>query len=49
MVEVHLEGGEEAVESLAEWLAAGPPAARVASLDVVSVTPIGAEGFDIIR
>lgn len=49
MVEVHLEGGEEAVESLVEWLAAGPPAAQVTSLDVVSVTPIGAESFDITR
>jgi acylphosphatase len=47
MVEVHAEGNEEAVDSLVEWLATGPAAAHVTSLDVVTVAPIGAESFDI--
>jgi len=47
MVEVHAEGDEEAVDSLVEWLATGPAAAHVTSLDVVTVAPIGAESFDI--
>jgi acylphosphatase len=47
MVEAHMEGDETAVDSLAEWLATGPAAAQVTSLDVVSVSPIGAESFDI--
>jgi len=47
LVEAHVEGDEQAVESLVEWLATGPAPAHVTSLDVVSVTLIGAESFDI--
>jgi len=47
MVEVHAEGDEEAVDSLVEWLATGPAAAHVTSLDVVTVAPNGAGSFDI--
>ncbi len=47
MVEVHAEGDEEAVDSLVEWLATGPAAAHVTSLEEVTVAPIGAESFDI--
>lgn len=48
-VEVHAEGDEEAVDSLLEWLATGPAAAHVTSLEVVTVEAIGADSFDITR
>jgi DNA ligase D-like protein (predicted 3'-phosphoesterase) len=46
-VQVHAEGGEEAVERLVAFLEDGPPAARVAAVEVERVEEEGHEQFAI--
>ena len=48
LVEVHLEGQQEAVESLLDWLAVGPPSAHVTGLEVVSAEPIQPRSFQVL-
>lgn len=45
-VEVHVEGDTEAVEAVTEFCRAGPPAARVQSVDVSETDPLGAGVFE---
>lgn len=44
-VEVWIEGDERVVFELATWLETGPPAARVASVELETVAPAGWERF----
>jgi acylphosphatase len=46
-VEAHLEGGEEAVAKMVEWMRQGPPKARVEDLTVEDFTPQGIQGFSV--
>jgi DNA ligase D-like protein (predicted 3'-phosphoesterase) len=46
-VRLHAEGGEEAVEELRAFLAAGPPGARVEGVEVEEVKPEGHEQFAV--
>jgi acylphosphatase len=46
-VEAHLEGGEEAVAKMVEWMRQGPPKARVEDLTVEDSTPQGIQGFSV--
>ena len=48
-VEAHLEGEQEAVESLLDWLAVGPPSAHVTGLEEVAAEPIQAESFEVLN
>lgn len=45
-VEAVFEGREEAVRHMVDWCAAGPPAARVSSVDVAWEEPEGLAEFD---
>lgn len=47
-VEVELEGSENAVGRMLDWLRHGPRYARVDGLDVTTVPPLGETGFRII-
>ncbi|GAA3888431.1 acylphosphatase [Leifsonia kafniensis] len=46
-VEVVIEGSAASVDAMLEWLAGGPPGARVDTIEVFELTPIGASGFVI--
>jgi len=48
-VEVWAEGAPSAVDELVRWLAHGPPAARVANVEVVDETPAGGSRFEVRR
>ncbi len=47
-IEAHVEGEREGVELLLDWLAVGPPSARVSELEEVSVEPIEAPSFQVL-
>lgn len=47
-VEAHVEGKRESVELLLDWLAVGPPSARVSELEEVSVEPIEPPSFQVL-
>lgn len=44
-VDAHLEGGDDAVETMLGLLAGGPPAAVVDRVEVEDVDPLGVAGF----
>jgi acylphosphatase len=46
-VRAHLEGPAEAVEAVVDWCAAGPPAARVESVDRQQAEATGTTGFRV--
>ncbi len=46
-VELEAEGGSAGVEGLLRWCRSGPAMARVDSVDVDSIDPVGATGFHI--
>lgn len=46
-VEVDVEGSEQAVQRMLDWLAEGPRHAQVTALDVTDLQPTGQSGFDI--
>jgi acylphosphatase len=48
-VEVEIEGSEESVARMLQWLATGPAWARVDGLDTREVAERGETGFDIRR
>jgi acylphosphatase len=48
-VEAVLEGEEGSVSAMLDWLAEGPPGARVTDLQVVECPAEGHEGFEIRR
>ena len=48
-VEVEVEGDDEAVAQMVQWLRSGPEQAVVAGAEVTSVTPTGDTGFAIRR
>ncbi len=48
-VEAWLEGEPAALEAMLAWLAKGPPAARVTSVEVVEHPPSGLTGFGVRR
>jgi len=47
-VEAVLEGDEESVERLVDWMRHGPPGARVDSVQAVKTEPRRAKGFRIL-
>jgi acylphosphatase len=46
-VEAEVEGDAGAVQAMLDWLAAGPPGARVEGTETAGVDPIGDHGFRI--
>jgi len=46
-VELEAEGSPDVVETLLAWCHRGPPAARVDSVTVEELKPIGDEDFDV--
>ena len=46
-VEAHLEGDERAVQQLIDYLHQGPPAARVAAVEVENADPEGSDRFEV--
>ncbi|RMH40395.1 MAG: acylphosphatase [Deltaproteobacteria bacterium] len=48
-VELEAEGPPEAVDALVDWCRQGPPAARVDSVEVERIAPIGDRGFEVRR
>ncbi|WP_152351929.1 acylphosphatase [Brachybacterium subflavum] len=46
-VEADVEGPAEAVDRMLEWLAEGPPSARVSGTEVRDADPRGTSGFRI--
>ena len=46
-VEAHLEGEDEAVESVIAWARSGPRHAEVAGVDVSDAQPEGLSGFEV--
>ena len=48
-VELEAEGEGPAVERLLRWCRSGPAMARVDSVDVDSIDPVGGTGFEIRR
>lgn len=48
-VEVWLEGQEKSVDAMLVWLERGPPAARVANIEVVERASEGLTAFDVRR
>ena len=46
-VEAHLEGEEEAVESVVRWARGGPRRAEVTDVDVADAAPEGLSGFEV--
>ena len=46
-LEAHLEGGEEAVAKMVEWMRQGPPQARVEEVTVEDAAPEGIKGFSV--
>lgn len=49
-VEAHLQGAEDRVEAVLDWMRdGGPSAARVSDIDVSPTEAVGADGFDVRR
>jgi acylphosphatase len=48
-VEVWVEGEEAPLREMIEWLAQGPPPARVTGVEVVERASAGVAGFDLRR
>lgn len=48
-VEAQFEGSPAAVSTLEQWLASGPPAARVEGLSIEVVELQGLAGFKVVR
>lgn len=48
-VEAWIEGEAPAVEEMLAWLRRGPPAARVAGLEIVEEPATGAQRFEVRR
>lgn len=48
-VEVHVEGDEDAVKSLLDWLRRGPPSARVEKVEISETELRGLADFEILR
>ncbi len=48
-VEAWIEGEEEAVRSLVEWLGNGPPGARVDRVEVIEASSEGLREFEVER
>jgi acylphosphatase len=46
-VEAEIEGAQDAVERMLEWLRRGPPGSRVAEVAVEDAPTTGERGFDI--
>ena len=46
-LEVEIEGDDDAVAQMLEWLHHGPPSARVDHVEVTDLAPGGATGFEI--
>ena len=46
-VEAELEAPEKDVEVLVAWFEHGPPQARVDTVDVTPLAPLGERGFDV--
>src|SRR5215207_11572922 len=46
---IDVEGHPAAVDAFLAWCAAGPPAARVATIETTVVDPVGYEEFTILR
>ncbi|TRY18876.1 acylphosphatase [Tessaracoccus rhinocerotis] len=46
-VEAELEGPEDAVEQLLDWMADGPPGARVRDFRTAELDPTGAKHFEV--
>ncbi|HET7387327.1 MAG TPA: acylphosphatase [Nocardioidaceae bacterium] len=47
-VRARLEGGEQAVAAVVEWMRSGPSQAHVAELDVTDVPATGLTGFEVV-
>ncbi|WP_441790073.1 acylphosphatase [Leifsonia sp. YAF41] len=47
-VDVVVEGDAAPVAAMLDWLAVGPPGARVESVEVSELTPTGLSGFMIV-
>jgi len=47
-VEAELEGAADDVAVLVSWLGLGPPQARVDSVDVEELAPLGEQGFRVL-
>lgn len=47
-VELDLEGPADSVDRMQAWLAAGPPGARVDSVDTTELPPTGESAFRIL-
>lgn len=48
-VEIEIEGSTASVAKMLTWLASGPPSARVESLQVTEIDPLGESGFRVTR
>jgi acylphosphatase len=46
-VEAEFEGGDDQIGEMLGWCRHGPPAARVADVEVADLDPVGEEGFRI--
>ena len=46
-VELHLEGAQEAVDSMVEWCHHGPPSAHVRDVAVRPAAELGSRTFDV--
>jgi acylphosphatase len=46
-VEAVFEGGPDDVNTMVNWMQAGPPRARVAGIDVIDEEPTGESGFRV--
>lgn len=47
-VEAELEGPDDAVEQLLDWMAEGPSGARVGERQVSDVAPVGGSDFEVL-
>lgn len=48
-VEAWLEGEQEAIDALLDWMRTGPPGAAVTRLDCTPGEPQGVQGFEVHR
>ncbi|MEZ5087719.1 MAG: acylphosphatase [Tessaracoccus sp.] len=46
-VEAELEGSEQAVDEVSDWMLKGPPSARVQHRQITPLSPTGEDGFDV--
>jgi len=46
-VEAEIEGDEASVQAMLDWLATGPPGARVTGIETTEVEPAGDRGFRV--